>query len=257
MYSSLKDFALWTAYGVGVREWPLIITNGVCFLLAAFILVMTLLPHLVGWSRLQRRDRFGQTGDAVWFLDENCTRNRREYFIIGRWCDARRENDWQTGVTRSCRLRQLGSRDAGQADIGDQQIDRLSLQHGQSLRAIAGFDDLMPEVGQHIGRRHSDQRVVFDQQNPLGARPVGDLVHHCGRGLGRRLALWAIGQNMAQPPCQCLTRIGLAEELDPGIDASAMDDGVVGIARREEDGDLRKPFARLAREFGTAQRPRH
>lgn len=38
-------FALWTAYGVGLRQWPLIITNGICFLLAAFILIMTLLPQ--------------------------------------------------------------------------------------------------------------------------------------------------------------------------------------------------------------------
>jgi MtN3 and saliva related transmembrane protein len=46
MYSfTTTGFALWTAYGVGLREWPLIITNGVCLLLAAFILVMTLLPQ--------------------------------------------------------------------------------------------------------------------------------------------------------------------------------------------------------------------
>lgn len=39
MYSfTTIGFALWTAYGVGLR-------NGVCFLLAAFILVMTLLPQ--------------------------------------------------------------------------------------------------------------------------------------------------------------------------------------------------------------------
>lgn len=46
MYSfTTAGFALWTAYGVGLREWPLIITNGVCCLLAAFILVMTLLSQ--------------------------------------------------------------------------------------------------------------------------------------------------------------------------------------------------------------------
>jgi MtN3 and saliva related transmembrane protein len=36
---------LWTAYGIGLAEWPLIITNRVCFVLSAFILVMTLLPQ--------------------------------------------------------------------------------------------------------------------------------------------------------------------------------------------------------------------
>lgn len=37
-------FMLWTAYGIGQGQWPLILTNAICFVLAAFILVMTLLP---------------------------------------------------------------------------------------------------------------------------------------------------------------------------------------------------------------------
>ena len=46
MYSlTVTGFALWTAYGIGLAEWPLIITNSVCFVLSAFILVMTLLPQ--------------------------------------------------------------------------------------------------------------------------------------------------------------------------------------------------------------------
>lgn len=35
-------FALWLAYGVAKVEWPLILTNGICLVLAAFILVMTI-----------------------------------------------------------------------------------------------------------------------------------------------------------------------------------------------------------------------
>lgn len=35
-------FALWLAYGVARVEWPLILTNGICLVLAAFILVMTI-----------------------------------------------------------------------------------------------------------------------------------------------------------------------------------------------------------------------
>ncbi len=38
-------FAVWTAYGVLRREWPLIVPNGVCFVLAGFILVLKLLPR--------------------------------------------------------------------------------------------------------------------------------------------------------------------------------------------------------------------
>jgi len=38
-------FALWLAYGVMLGRWPLILSNGLCFVLAAFILAMTLLPQ--------------------------------------------------------------------------------------------------------------------------------------------------------------------------------------------------------------------
>ena len=37
-------FALWLAYGAMLGQWPLIASNAVCFLLSAFILMMTLLP---------------------------------------------------------------------------------------------------------------------------------------------------------------------------------------------------------------------
>ncbi len=35
-------FSLWLAYGVAKLEWPLILTNGICLVFAAFILVMTM-----------------------------------------------------------------------------------------------------------------------------------------------------------------------------------------------------------------------
>jgi MtN3 and saliva related transmembrane protein len=38
-------FALWLAYGVMLRSWPLILSNGICLALSGFILVMTLLPQ--------------------------------------------------------------------------------------------------------------------------------------------------------------------------------------------------------------------
>ncbi|MER9243809.1 SemiSWEET transporter [Mesorhizobium sp. M0633] len=37
--------AFWLIFGILKNEWPLIITNGVCLVLSAFILVMTLLPR--------------------------------------------------------------------------------------------------------------------------------------------------------------------------------------------------------------------
>ncbi|UZF95920.1 SemiSWEET family transporter (plasmid) [Bosea sp. NBC_00550] len=42
---TVTGFALWTAYGIGLGEWPLIVTNSVCLLLSAFILAMTALPR--------------------------------------------------------------------------------------------------------------------------------------------------------------------------------------------------------------------
>jgi MtN3 and saliva related transmembrane protein len=42
---TVSAFALWLVYGAFLRQWPLVISNGVCFALSAFILTMTLLPR--------------------------------------------------------------------------------------------------------------------------------------------------------------------------------------------------------------------
>lgn len=42
---TVTAFALWLVYGIWLRQWPLVISNGVCFLLSLFILTMTLLPQ--------------------------------------------------------------------------------------------------------------------------------------------------------------------------------------------------------------------
>jgi MtN3 and saliva related transmembrane protein len=45
MYAvTVTGFALWTAYGVLLNQWPLIVTNSICLVLSAFILTMKLLP---------------------------------------------------------------------------------------------------------------------------------------------------------------------------------------------------------------------
>jgi MtN3 and saliva related transmembrane protein len=45
MYAlTISAFGLWLIYGVLLRQWPLVVSNGVCFVLSGFILVMTLLP---------------------------------------------------------------------------------------------------------------------------------------------------------------------------------------------------------------------
>ena len=42
---TVTGFALWTAYGVIIGKWPLIVTNTICLGLSAFILTMKLLPQ--------------------------------------------------------------------------------------------------------------------------------------------------------------------------------------------------------------------
>jgi len=46
MYAlTVTGFALWIGYGVMLKQWPLIIPNSICLLLAAFILTMKLLTR--------------------------------------------------------------------------------------------------------------------------------------------------------------------------------------------------------------------
>lgn len=40
---TVVGFALWLAYGLMLGQWPLIVTNSICLLLSAFILVMKVL----------------------------------------------------------------------------------------------------------------------------------------------------------------------------------------------------------------------
>lgn len=46
MYAvTVIGFALWMIYGVVLAQWPLIVTNGLCLILSAFILMMKILPR--------------------------------------------------------------------------------------------------------------------------------------------------------------------------------------------------------------------
>ena len=42
---NVLGFALWTTYGVMIGTWPIIIPNAICFVLAAFILTMKVVPR--------------------------------------------------------------------------------------------------------------------------------------------------------------------------------------------------------------------
>jgi MtN3 and saliva related transmembrane protein len=46
MYAlTVTGFGCWAAYGILLRQWSLVASNSLCFLLSAFILVMILLPR--------------------------------------------------------------------------------------------------------------------------------------------------------------------------------------------------------------------
>ncbi len=41
---TVTGFGLWLAFGIATRQWPLMLSNGICLALAGFILAMKLLP---------------------------------------------------------------------------------------------------------------------------------------------------------------------------------------------------------------------
>jgi MtN3 and saliva related transmembrane protein len=43
--ATVSGFALWTVFGLLKGEWPIIVTNSVCFALSAFILFMKVVPR--------------------------------------------------------------------------------------------------------------------------------------------------------------------------------------------------------------------
>ena len=46
MYAvTVAGFCFWLAFGIMNGEWPITITNGVCLVLSALILLMTILPR--------------------------------------------------------------------------------------------------------------------------------------------------------------------------------------------------------------------
>jgi MtN3 and saliva related transmembrane protein len=42
---TVTGFALWLSYGLLLLQWPLIVTNGICLVLSAFIFLMKILPQ--------------------------------------------------------------------------------------------------------------------------------------------------------------------------------------------------------------------
>jgi MtN3 and saliva related transmembrane protein len=65
MYAlTVLGFALWLAFGLMKTEWPIIITNGVCLILSAFILLMTVLPRAKKDAVADAIDPTGRASDT-------------------------------------------------------------------------------------------------------------------------------------------------------------------------------------------------
>jgi len=47
-FLTVAAFGLWLTFGILVQQWPLVVSNSICFILSAFILMM----------KVVRRDRF-------------------------------------------------------------------------------------------------------------------------------------------------------------------------------------------------------
>jgi MtN3 and saliva related transmembrane protein len=56
---TVTGFALWSAYGIALMQWPIIVCNLICLALAAFILFMTLSPQKVKDEVAEKIDPIG------------------------------------------------------------------------------------------------------------------------------------------------------------------------------------------------------
>ncbi|TPM05478.1 hypothetical protein FJ960_13925 [Mesorhizobium sp. B2-3-11] len=61
---TVLGFALWLTFGLVKDEWPIIITNAVCLILSAFILLMTVLPRAKKEAVAEAVDPTGRAGDT-------------------------------------------------------------------------------------------------------------------------------------------------------------------------------------------------
>ena len=72
---------------------------------------------------------------------------------------------------------------------------------------------------------------------------------------GRHVA--AVGQQVADAPRQVFAPVRLAQQLDARLQAAALHDGVLRVARGKQHGQLRQQQPGLARQFRAGDLARH
>src|SRR5690349_7031437 len=96
----------------------------------------------------------------------------------------------------------------------------------------------MAQSSQHLASSRTDQFVVFDDQ--YCARTRSDFRRQLANSplFHGHLALGLVRENMADFPGQLLTAVRLAQEFDPAVESTAMHDGVLGVARGEQNREI-------------------
>ena len=108
-------------------------------------------------------------GDDLHAVLEQAVADRRVLGVAGD------EEHAQAGAPRARGVGHLPAVElAGQADVGDQQIDPLlRLQHGQRRRTVADRRDPVAEAFELLGDQQADRFLVLDQQHAFAVAAFG------------------------------------------------------------------------------------
>src|SRR5258706_732776 len=106
-------------------------------------------------------------GDHFHALFQKTVRHRDALGVAGD------EKDLQAGPGFPRLIRELAAVDAGQADVGDQEIDPLSgSPDAQPRRSIDGFECPVTLLAKHLQDYPAHHRLVLDHQHGLAGRSM-------------------------------------------------------------------------------------
>ena len=150
-------------------------------------------------------------------------------------------------------LRHIRAAHVGQVVVAHEQVDLAGVEQAQRTGAVGSLQHGVAHFAEHLRCRRAHEFVVLDEQDAQATLRIGrrEIRRH------RLPALRLVAQHVPHFARQRFAAVRLAQQFDAGIEPSAMHDRVVGVARGEQDRDIRQTFARLARQFRTAHGTRH
>ena len=140
--------------------------------------------------------------------------------------------------------RQFQAGHGGQADVRHQHFQARHGQQGQGCLGAGHAMHGMPQHIEHLGRHFARIVIVFHQQDAPPGR-VG------------RAHQAAVSQHMADAPRQVFALVRLAQQLHARVQAPALHDGVVRVARGKQHGQLRQQQPGLLRQLLAADGTGH